>query len=188
MGIDGGIVTVSWLCFIGYWLVAARGTKRTIGRAGGGRSSGLRVAVTLAVALLASTGRLSGIGPHTPAGVDEAMGALGAALCAGGVALAIWARFHLGRNWGMPGSVKEDPELVTSGPYRVVRHPIYTGVVVAMAGTALVHGMAWWLLAAAFLIYFLTSAGAEEREMARRFPDQYPECRAHTKKLIPFVV
>jgi protein-S-isoprenylcysteine O-methyltransferase Ste14 len=183
MGIDGGIVTVSWLCFIGYWLIASRGTKRTIGRASGDRGTGLRVVVTLAVALLAS-----GIGPHTPADVDEAMGVLGAALCAGGVALAIWARFHLGPNWGMPGSIKADPELVTSGPYQVVRHPISIGVVVAMAGTALVHGMAWLLLAAAFLVYFLTSAAAEEREMARQFPDQYPAYREHTKKLIPYIV
>jgi protein-S-isoprenylcysteine O-methyltransferase Ste14 len=88
----------------------------------------------------------------------------------------------------MPGSIKDDPELITSGPYRVVRHPIYTGVIVAMAGTALVHGMVWWVLAAGFLVYFLSNVPAEEQEMTRRFPDEYPEYRGHTKKLIPYIV
>jgi protein-S-isoprenylcysteine O-methyltransferase Ste14 len=188
MGIDGRIVTVCWLCFIVYWLVASRDTKRTVGRTGGSRSVALRVIVTLAVALLATTGTIGGRGPHTPHELDEVMGAIGAALCVGGVALAIWARAQLGRNWGMPGSIKDDPELITDGPYSVVRHPIYTGVLVAMAGTALVHGMAWWIIAIAFLVYFLSSASAEEREMARRFPDRYPGYRDHTKRLIPYIV
>jgi len=188
VGIDGRIVTVSWLCFIGYWLYASRNAKRTVGRATSGRGVAMRVLVSVAVALLAASGTINGAGPHTPQSLDEAMGAVGALLCVSGVAIAIWARAHLGRNWGMPGSIKDDPELITSGPYRVVRHPIYAGVVLAMAGTALVHGMAWWLLALAFAAYFLSSASAEEREMARQFPDEYPEYRKHTKKLIPYIV
>jgi protein-S-isoprenylcysteine O-methyltransferase Ste14 len=186
--IDGLIVSVSWVCFVGYWLIASRHTKRTVGRTIGGPTVGLRVLATLAVAVLATSGALGGRGPHTPAAVDEALGAAGAALCAGGIAFAIWARAQLGRNWGMPGSITADPELITTGPYSVVRHPIYTGVVAAMAGSALVHGMAWWILAIAFLVYFLISASAEEREMQRRFPDRYPEYRSNTKRLIPYVV
>lgn len=188
MSIDAGIVTVSWLCFVVYWVIASRDTKRTVGRTGGGRSIGLRTVATIAVALLATSGGFSGYGPHVPADVDQAMGAVGAALCAGGIAFAIWARWQLGRNWGMPGSIKADPELITSGPYSVVRHPIYTGVVVALAGTALVHGMAWWIIVIGFLVYFLSSASAEEREMQRQFPDRYPEYRDHTKRLIPYIV
>jgi protein-S-isoprenylcysteine O-methyltransferase Ste14 len=188
VGVDGRIVTVSWLCFVAYWLVASRNTKRTIGRASGGNRPVLRVVITLAVALLATTGSLGGHGPHTPGWANTAMGAIGAALCAGGVAFAIWARTQLGRNWGMPGSIKDDPELITSGPYHVVRHPIYTGVIVAMAGTALVHGMVWWILAVGFLVYFLSNVPAEERKMTRQFPDAYPEYRGHTKKLIPYIV
>jgi protein-S-isoprenylcysteine O-methyltransferase Ste14 len=88
----------------------------------------------------------------------------------------------------MPGAVKADPELVTSGPYRYVRHPIYTGVVLGLVGSALVHGMVWWLLAVGFFAYFLVNASAEEREMARQFPDRYPGYKARTKKLIPYLV
>jgi protein-S-isoprenylcysteine O-methyltransferase Ste14 len=188
MGIDGRIVTVCWLCFVVYWLVASRNTKRTVGRATGGHGAALRMIVVVAVALLATTGTITGHGPHTPGWANQAMGAVGAALCAGGIALAIWARAQLGSNWGMPGSIKDHPELITSGPYRVVRHPIYTGVIVAMAGTALVHGMAWWILAIGFLVYFLSNVQAEEREMTRQFPDRYPEYRRHTKRLIPYIV
>lgn len=54
-----------------------------------------------------------------------------------GLGLAVWARIYLGRNWGMPTSTKEDPELVTSGPYRTIRHPIYTGILLAMIGSAI---------------------------------------------------
>ena len=188
VGIDGRITTVSWLCFVGFWLIASRNTKPTIGRTTGGRGTVFRALMLVAVAALATSGTLGSHGPHTPGWFDEVMGAVGAALCACGVAIAIWARVHLGRNWGMPGSIKEEPELITSGPYHWVRHPIYSGVVVAMAGSALVHGMFWWLLAVAFFGYFLYNATAEEREMAQRFPDQYPRYRAQTKKLIPYIV
>jgi len=66
------------------------------------------------------------------------MGGVGVALCALGIGLAIWARTYLGRNWGMPMSRKENPELVTSGPYAYVRHPIYTGLLIAMLGSVTV--------------------------------------------------
>ena len=65
------------------------------------------------------------------------LGAIGAVVFASGLALAIWARVHLGRNWGMPMTQKDEPELVMSGPYRYVRHPIYSGLLAAVLGTAL---------------------------------------------------
>lgn len=70
------------------------------------------------------------------------MRAAGVALVLCGLGTAVWARISLGRNWGMPMSEKEEPELVTSGPYGVVRHPIYSGIVLATVGTALVAGLA----------------------------------------------
>jgi protein-S-isoprenylcysteine O-methyltransferase Ste14 len=96
-------------------------------------------------------------------------------------------RIYLGRNWGMPTSTKEDPELVTSGPYRTIRHPIYTGILLAMIGSAIAVSV-WWLIAVALIGgYFIYSAFVEERNMTRLFPSAYPEYQQSTKMLIPFI-
>jgi protein-S-isoprenylcysteine O-methyltransferase Ste14 len=104
-----------------------------------------------------------------------------------GLALAVWARAYLGRNWGMPMSEKADPELVTTGPYSTVRHPIYSGIILAMIGTTV--AVSWYWLVAVVLLgaYFIYSAVMEERYMAGRFPDAYPKYKQSTKMLIPFI-
>ncbi len=104
-----------------------------------------------------------------------------------GLALAVWARVYLGRNWGMPMSEKANPELVTTGPYSTVRHPIYSGIILAMIGTTVAISL-YWLVAVVLLgAYFLYSAAMEERYMAGRFPDVYPKYKQSTKMLVPFI-
>jgi protein-S-isoprenylcysteine O-methyltransferase Ste14 len=115
-----------------------------------------------------------------------ALGAVGAALCVAGLVFAIWARAALGRSWGMPMTVRDETELVVSGPYAYVRHPIYTGVSAMLIGTALVQPVGW-LPAVVLIAYFLFSAGREEADMQRQFPDVYPGYKHRTKKLVPFV-
>ena len=105
-----------------------------------------------------------------------------------GLALAVWARVYLGRNWGMPMSQRADPELVTTGPYRRIRHPIYSGVILGMAGTVIAVSP-YWLNAVAILgAYFLVSAVIEERTMAKLFPTAYPPYKRATKMLIPYIL
>jgi protein-S-isoprenylcysteine O-methyltransferase Ste14 len=84
-------------------------------------------------------------------------------------------------------SEKVDPELVTTGPYSRVRHPIYSGIILAMIGTAI--AVSWyWLLAVVLLgAYFVYSAVMEERYMAGLFPDTYSAYKRSTKMLVPFV-
>jgi len=95
---------------------------------------------------------------------------------------------YLGRNWGMPMSQKADPELVTTGPYGMIRHPIYSGVILGMVGTAIAVSP-YWLTAAAILgAYFLFSAVIEERTMARLFPAAYPPYKRATRMLIPYLL
>ena len=113
---------------------------------------------------------------------------IGVALCAFGIALAIWARTVIGRNWGMPMSQKENPELVTSGPYAHVRHPIYTGTLTAMLGSTLTLGAILFIPFLFFGAYFIYSAMKEEATMARLFPGTYTEYRRRTSMLIPFVL
>jgi protein-S-isoprenylcysteine O-methyltransferase Ste14 len=95
---------------------------------------------------------------------------------------------HIGRNWGTPMTQKNEPELVTSGPYRLVRHPIYSGIILAGIGTAL--GLSWfWLIAVVLAgVYFIYSATVEERYLTEQFPDEYPAYKRSTKMLVPYLL
>jgi protein-S-isoprenylcysteine O-methyltransferase Ste14 len=84
-------------------------------------------------------------------------------------------------------SRKNDPELVSSGPYRLVRHPIYSGILLAIIGTALALSWAWLIAAAMAGGYFAYSAIIEERNLTEQFPDTYPAYKRSTKMLVPFV-
>ena len=79
------------------------------------------------------------------------------------------------------------PRLVTSGPYHLVRHPIYTGILLAGVGTAAALSWFWLILVALAGVYFVYSATVEERNMAKQFPETYPAYRRSTKMLVPFV-
>jgi protein-S-isoprenylcysteine O-methyltransferase Ste14 len=83
---------------------------------------------------------------------------------------------------------KDNPELVTSGPYHLVRHPIYSGILVAGVGTAVALSWMWLIAVVLAAIYFLYSATVEERYMAQQFPDAYPAYKRATKMLVPFVI
>jgi protein-S-isoprenylcysteine O-methyltransferase Ste14 len=85
-------------------------------------------------------------------------------------------------------SQKVDPELVTAGPYRRIRHPIYSGIILAMIGTTIAVSLYWLIAVVVIGAYFLYSAIVEERSMARLFPDSYPEYRRSTKMLIPYII
>lgn len=104
-----------------------------------------------------------------------------------GLSLAIWARVYLGKNWGTPMSQKRDPELVTAGPYHYIRHPIYSGILLAAVGSAMASGFYWaWLLVFAGP-YFIYSAVVEEKMAVKQFPKAYPAYKSKTKMLIPFI-
>ena len=108
-------------------------------------------------------------------------------LAATGAGLAIWARSHLGKNWGIPMAVKKKPELVTSGPYKFVRHPIYTGFILGLMGSTLASGAFWFFSLLPMCAYFIFSAFMEEKALAREFPAQYPEYKKRSKMLLPFI-
>ena len=116
------------------------------------------------------------------------VGELGMALDLAGVAFAIWARITLGRNWSGIAEVKQSHELVQRGPYAIVRHPIYTGLLIAMVGTALTVGrLSSYLGVLSGLAGILLRVRAEDTLMAEEFPAAHPAYRARTKTLIPLV-
>jgi protein-S-isoprenylcysteine O-methyltransferase len=117
---------------------------------------------------------------------DVALAWLGVALTAGGIAFAFWARFTLGRNWSGTVTVKEDHELIVRGPYRIVRHPIYTGFTLGMLGTALVVGELRGLIALGLVVLaWRLKWPIEERFMLEEFGDRYAEYRKRVSALIP---
>jgi protein-S-isoprenylcysteine O-methyltransferase Ste14 len=173
-------IAVAWIVFWVYWLTSAFGVKE-------GRASRRRIPLNglsaLSVVLLLRLFRGGSLAVHS-----TVLGAIGAVVFASGIAFAVWARVHLGRNWGMPMTQKAEPELVTSGPYRFVRHPIYSGLLAALLGTALVTNLTGLIIVAVLGGYFYYSASVEERNLIATFPTAYPAYRASTKMLIPFIL
>ncbi len=170
-----------WAAFWIFWLAASIGVKA--GQTRWARFAGFRVGIFLVVLLLLRGKILKG---NTVTN-DPWLQGIGLAVFLLGLALAVWARVYLGRNWGMPMSRKADPELVTAGPYRRVRHPIYSGIILALIGTTIAVSLYWLVAVLVTGAYFIYSAVVEERSMAQLFPDSYPAYKRSTKMLIPFI-
>ena len=181
------IIAALWLLFVAYWAVAAVGAKRNAsGRLWRG-GIGLRLVVILLIATVLRSPALREFLAETQRSASQSslLGWSGVALCAFGFGLAINARWHLGRNWGMPMSRKEQPELVTSGPYAIIRHPIYAGLILAMLGSAIGVNIFWLVLLIPVGAYFILSARQEESAMLQLFPEQYAAYTARTGMLAP---
>src|ERR1700751_3658408 len=176
------VFAVGWVAFWLYWLVAAFSMKR--GRVPWSRELRVRVAIAFIVILLIRVGAFRSHGLNT----DPWRAGTGLVLFTIGLGFAIWARIHIGRNWGTPMTQKDEPELVASGPYHLVRHPIYSGILLAGTGTAVALS-GWWLIPVTLgAVYFIYSATVEERYLTAQFPDSYPAYRRSTKMLVPFVL
>ncbi len=114
---------------------------------------------------------------------------LGVALTSAGIAFAIWARACLAGNWSGSVTLKQGHELVVLGPYRWVRHPIYTGLLTALIGTALARGEWRGVLAVAIAAVALwRKLKLEEVVMLRQFGDAYVRYTQRARALIPFVL
>ncbi len=183
------VIAGLWVVFIVYWMLSAIGAKRNLGGSWSWpREIGLRLVILVLIVLFLRLTRtnptrasLLGLNMSVPLGI------LGAALCALGVGFAIWARRFLGRNWGLPMSQKENAELVTGGPYAYVRHPVYSGMLLAMLGSAIGQSHFWLLPLIGATVYFAYSARLEECRLLEEFPAQYAAYRQRTKMLVPFI-
>jgi len=178
----GVVLLVGWIVFWIYWLAAATAAKPAQGRGAG-------YWTTRAAVLVVNFVFLRFIVIRHGASVAPWLVGVGLALWVAGLALAVWARLYIGRNWGTPMSKKEEgeTELVTTGPYHSIRHPIYTGIITGMIGTSLATSFYGLIAAAVLAGFFVFSALTEERNMAATFPDTYPAYKASTKMLIPLI-
>jgi protein-S-isoprenylcysteine O-methyltransferase Ste14 len=175
------VFAAGWAAFWLYWLVAAFSMKR--GRVPWSRELRIRALILVLVIVLIRFGVFRGRGVNT----DPWRAGPGLFLFAMGLGFAVWARVHIGRNWGTPMTQKDEPEMVTSGPYHLVRHPIYSGILVAGVGTAVALNWLWLIVVGLAGVYFIYSATVEERYLTEQFPDAYPEYRRSTRMLVPFI-
>jgi len=166
--------------------------KKDVAKKGSyGSSVLLRTVAIVAITLWLSTQAMSPFVARIAAYTDHpplAQQLVGILLCCAGVAFAFWARVHLGRNWSPVPTLKEGHELITTGPYRLVRNPIYTGLLFALLGSALAYGLLYYVILLVFTVVFVYRVFAEDRLMMQQFPNTYPAYRQKTKALIPYVV
>jgi protein-S-isoprenylcysteine O-methyltransferase Ste14 len=179
-----------WLIFCLIWLIAAFGVKKNIVARPAWVRLPVRIAV-VAVVLLVFARRVDDrllLASVAVLLASPVVALIGTLLCAVGIGFAMWARMVIGRNWGTPMTLKQGHELVTTGPYAYVRHPIYSGVLLAMSGSVLVMSLLWLVVLLLNGLQFIYAARREEQLMLRTFPNQYAAYMQRTKMIIPFVI
>jgi protein-S-isoprenylcysteine O-methyltransferase Ste14 len=179
---------VLWIAFFVYWQIKAADTKanRRIEPVG---SRILRVVIFLIAIVLLSTTRI----PLRwldlqiwPAGLWPFW--LGAAVMIAGLLFAVWAREHLGRNWSRSVTIKQDHELIISGPYAIVRHPIYTGILGGFLGTAIaISEVRGFIVLVLIFFVFWLKLRMEEQWMRSQFKETYATYALQTAALVPYI-
>ena len=180
-----------WVAWVTYWWALSRSVKVNARRESLASRRSYVAVLLLAVVLLSVPNLpIPFLGRRFLPAADWLLwNGIGAVLVVGGLLFTVWAREHLGRNWSDVVTIKVDHELVVSGPYRVVRHPIYTGLLVAVLGTAIARGEWRGLLAVALALWaFWRKLRVEERLMREQFGAAYEEYSQRVAALIPLVL
>jgi protein-S-isoprenylcysteine O-methyltransferase Ste14 len=183
------IISASWGIFFVVWVLAALFTKRTVYHESGGRRLRYIIPIVFGSYLVFRGYRF---GPpfniHLVSQSDAVLDAA-AILCLCGLGYCLWARVVLGRNWSGTVTLKEDHELIVRGPYRLVRHPIYTGLLAMLIATwmeqAHIAGMTGLVL---IFISLWIKSNYEEEVMRKQFPEQYAAYGERVKRIIPFIL
>jgi protein-S-isoprenylcysteine O-methyltransferase len=183
------IIEGCWITFAVVWVLAAATTKRSIYRESSRRRLRYWLLLLTGYLLLAKGHKCpypfnAVVVPHT-----EASAGIGALLCLAGLLFCLWARITLGRNWSGTITLKQEHELIERGPYQLVRHPIYTGLLAMCLGTAVAIGHVAGFVGL-FLIFvsFWIKLTDEEKLMLQHFATQYAAYQLRVKRIIPFML
>ena len=179
---------VVWITFIVYWRIKAIGTK-TAQRREPSASNILRSLTILIVVVLLSTTSIPLPWLYRQLWPSSLLSfCIGAAITVSGLLFAVWARHHLASNWSSAVTIKQDHELITTGPYSVARHPIYTGILTGFLGTAIalsqVRGIIGFVLV---FIVLWTKLRKEEKWMRSQFGETYATYAQRTAALVPYL-
>ncbi|HEX9220731.1 MAG TPA: isoprenylcysteine carboxylmethyltransferase family protein [Gemmatimonadaceae bacterium] len=180
-------IATLWGIWLLGWLITARATAKSVVEQPG--SSRLAHSLFMLIGALLLFFRPRGLGGlMQPLLRTPWIGWAGVALVAIGLGFAGWARFHLGRLWSGRVTLKEDHAIIRTGPYGIVRHPIYTGLVLALVGTALAQGTVPALAGLVLIVIgLLIKIRQEERLLTDHFGAAYEAYRADVRALIPYV-
>jgi protein-S-isoprenylcysteine O-methyltransferase Ste14 len=180
------IISDLWMLFALYWLLSALNRKKTKQRESIVQRLLYMLPLVVAFYLLYKGDLRHGwLGtyfvPHTPL-----VQWLGVMITAAGMAIACWARIHLGANWSGVVTLKEGHELIRTGPYRNIRHPIYTGILLAFFGNVVELGQVRGLIALAVIwLSFYIKARREESFLVQEFGPKFKEHTQHTGMFLP---
>jgi protein-S-isoprenylcysteine O-methyltransferase Ste14 len=182
------IILTCWIIFLLYWWVSARKVKAIAERIPLSAALAYRTPLLLGIILISvrwlPRPLLIQLTPLTLWTVYFGYG-----LCVAGLFFTAWARRILGGNWSSEVTFKQGHELIQAGPYRFVRHPIYTGILAMLLGTVLCIGtLSAWLGFFSIGPAFWIKLNQEERLLLRHFPDSYPAYKARVKALVPFII
>ncbi|HEV2270758.1 MAG TPA: isoprenylcysteine carboxylmethyltransferase family protein [Steroidobacteraceae bacterium] len=184
------IIMAIWLAYAVVWLLTAFRLKPIAHQSGSAaRLWQLLILACGAEMLFSESPRMVLLNARYFPPLPELVGS-GIALAAAGAAFSIVARLYLGQNWSATATIKHDHELIRTGPYSLVRHPIYTGTFVAAIGTAIAFGELRDLLALpVFIVGFWLKARSEERLLMSNFGDRYAAYRSEVRgAIIPYVL
>jgi protein-S-isoprenylcysteine O-methyltransferase Ste14 len=183
------LIGLLWIAWAGYWIIAARHNltnRRTESLLTG---ASYRVLLIIGILLLAFPVRSQTVldvflWPHSALIV-----AIGLAMTISGLSIAVWARRHLGRYWSGRITLKVDHRVIQSGPYALVRHPIYSGILLALLGTVISIGTVQSCLGLALMfLSFVRKLTLEERWLSTDLGSEYDDYRHRVKALIPYLV
>jgi protein-S-isoprenylcysteine O-methyltransferase Ste14 len=181
----------AWLLWLAYWGISALHVKSAVRvESAASRFGKYALPLIVAVLLLQDVRAFDGTflnDRFVPAELWIVW--LGFFLTIAGLAFACWARVILGRNWSGVVQLKKDHELIVRGPYSIVRHPIYTGLLLAFLGTALAIGAWRGLIATAIVaVSFWRKLRLEERWLCELFGEQYADYMRRVRALVPWVL
>ena len=183
--IQSGAMITPWLLWLLYWLASARNTKKTIYRETS-LSRSLQNVIVASGALLILMPAFSTTAYSVDQNAFGRLQQLGLAINIAGLLISVWARVHLGRNWSAAVTLKADHELIRSGPYAWVRHPIYSGCLLALLGCALINAEVRGFLGVVIIFFALAyKVRLEERGLSRYFGEPHVDYCRRVCALIP---
>jgi protein-S-isoprenylcysteine O-methyltransferase Ste14 len=180
------IIGLSWIGFWVYWIVSAvrTGLKRDATQP---RRHRLLLPIVV-IAFYLFVDPSTNINKPTFQHQSILLKTLGVVIFYGGIALAVWARRTMGNSWGIPMTVKSGSKLITSGPYKLIRHPIYAAINLMLLGSAILLIRVWLVFFVLGSIVAVYSSLEEEKSLAKQFPKEYPNYKKRTKMLVPYLI